>query len=131
MRYKVIFRPEARDEALDAADYIAEQGAPEIALQWYQGLEAAIGSLESMPARFGYAREHEAFPGVELRQLVYNSHRLIFTIRENAVHVLHVRHVARANIESLPAEERRDVRLRHRDRTKLPPRGRPRAPHAG
>lgn len=105
MRCKVIFRPEARDEALDAADYIAEHGSPEIALQWYEGLEAAIGSLESIPARCGYAREHEAFPGIELRQLVYKSHRLIFTIRENVVHVLHVRHVARANIESLPAEE--------------------------
>jgi plasmid stabilization system protein ParE len=104
VRYKVTFRPEAREEALDAADYIAEHGAPEIALQWYEGLEAAVGSLESMPARCGYAPEHEAFPGIELRQLVYHSHRLIFTIRENEVHVLHVRHVARANVESLPDE---------------------------
>jgi plasmid stabilization system protein ParE len=102
VRYKVIFRPEARDEALDAADYIAEHGSPDIALHWYEGLEAAIRSLESMPARCGYAREHEAFPGVELRQLVYKSHRMIFTIRENEVHVLHVRHVAQANLEAMP-----------------------------
>lgn len=104
MRYRVTFHAEARDEALDAADYIAQHGSPEIALRWYEGLEAAIGSLESMPARCGFAREREAFPGVELRQLVYHSHRLIFTVRENMVHVLHVRHVARANVESLPDE---------------------------
>lgn len=104
MRYRVIFRPEARDEALDAAGFIAENGSPETALQWYEGLEAAISSLESMPARCGYAREHEAFPGVELRQLVYKSHRLIFTIRESEVHVLHVRHIARADIEPPPDE---------------------------
>lgn len=102
MRCKVIFRPEARDEALDAAGYIAEQGSAEMASRWYEGLEAAVASLEFMPARCGFAREHEALPGVELRQLVYKSHRPIFTIRENEVHVLHMRHVARADLESLP-----------------------------
>ena len=102
MRYKVIFRPEARDEALDAADYIAAHGSPFVALTWYTGLEAAITSLESSPARCAYARERDAFPGIELRQLVYKSHRLMFVVLAKEVHVLHVRHVARANIEVLP-----------------------------
>ncbi|MBL8885767.1 MAG: type II toxin-antitoxin system RelE/ParE family toxin [Phycisphaerales bacterium] len=102
MRYTVVFHSEARDEALDAAEYIAANGSDEAALRWYEGLEAAIGSLETMPARCGYAREHGSFPGVELRQLVYKSHRLIFTIRQAEVHVLHLRHVARADIDSTP-----------------------------
>lgn len=102
MRYKVIFRPEARDEALDAADYIAAHGSPTAALDWYTGLEAAITSLESSPARCAFAREHDAFPEIELRQLVYKSHRLIFVVLAKEVHVLHVRHVARASIEELP-----------------------------
>lgn len=101
MPHKVIFRSEARDEALDAAGYIAQHGSPETALRWYDGLEAAVASLTSMPTRCGYARENESFPGVELRQLVYKSHRLIFTVRGDEVHVLHVRHVARANLEDL------------------------------
>lgn len=101
MRYKVMFRAEARDEALDAADYIAQNASPEIALSWYEGLEAAIASLADMPARCAYARENEAFPNVELRQLVFKSHRLIFTIRGDEVHVLHVRQVARADPENL------------------------------
>ena len=104
MRFKVIFRPEARGEALDAADYIASQGSPSAALKWYTGLEAAILSLEFSPARCAFARERDAFPEIEVRQLVYKSHRLIFIVRAKEVHVLHVRHVARANIETLPDE---------------------------
>ncbi|MGH7243939.1 MAG: type II toxin-antitoxin system RelE/ParE family toxin [Phycisphaerales bacterium] len=100
MRYKVVFRPEARDEALDAADYIASHGSEEAALRWYEGLVAAVESLETMPARCGYARENGAFAGVELRQLVYKSHRLIFVIRDAKVHVLQVRHVARTDSDS-------------------------------
>lgn len=99
MRYTVIFRPEARDEALDAADYIAKHGSPEAALRWYEGLEAAVASLAHVPASHGYAREHDAIPGIELRQVVFKSHRLIFTIRGDQVHVLHIRHVARANLD--------------------------------
>ncbi|MFZ4575274.1 MAG: type II toxin-antitoxin system RelE/ParE family toxin [Phycisphaerales bacterium] len=97
-RYTVVFRPEARDEALDAAAYLAEHGSPEIALRWYEGLEAAIASLVHMPTSHAYAREHGAFLGVELRQIVFKSHRLIFTIRGEEVHVLHIRHMARADL---------------------------------
>lgn len=101
MRYTVLFRAEARDEALDAADYIAQSGSPEAALRWYEGLEAAVHSLESMPTRCAVARESEAFPGVELRQLIYASHRLIFIVRDRTVHVLHVRHMAQANADAM------------------------------
>lgn len=71
-----------------------------MAIQRYEGLEAAILSLETMPGRCALAREHKAFPGVELRQLVYKSHRVIFVIRKKEVHVLHLRHVAQANIQA-------------------------------
>lgn len=106
MRYVVIFRPEARDEALDAADYIAEHGSPEIALRWYEGLAGVIASLAQMPASHGYAREHGALPGVELRQVVYKSHRLIFTIRGDEVHVLHILHVARSSLDQIGLDDR-------------------------
>ena len=101
MKYKVVFRAEARDEAVEAAGYIADQGYPETALRWYDGLEEAIASLASMPARCPHAREHGLIPHVELRQLIFKSHRLIFTIRGDEVHVLHVRHVARENLDVL------------------------------
>lgn len=101
MKYTVVFRKEARDEAIQAAAYIAEQGAPDAALRWYQGLEETINSLAEMPARCSYARENELFPDTELRQFVYHSHRLIFTIRGDQVHVLHVRHAAREALDTL------------------------------
>lgn len=104
MKFTVVFRIEARDEAVDAAGYIADQGYPENAARWYKGLESAIASLSTMPHRCEHAREHALFPGIELRQLIFKSHRIIFTVRENQVHVLHVRHVARADLESLSDE---------------------------
>jgi plasmid stabilization system protein ParE len=97
MKYSVVFRVEARDEALAAAEYIAEHASPEVAGRWYEALEAAIKSLATMPRRCPLAREHGSLAGVELRQLVVHSHRLIFTIRASEVHVLHVRHAACEN----------------------------------
>jgi plasmid stabilization system protein ParE len=97
-KYKVTFRAEARGEAVDAARYISKHADSETALRWYEGLEAAIKSLEDMPLRCPPAREHGAFPGIDWRQLVYASHRLIFMVEGDTVHVLHVRHTAQKRL---------------------------------
>jgi len=96
--YQVIFDPGAHAEALEAADYIA-QFAPERAVRWFTGLQAAVNSLEVMPARCGRARESVTLDA-DLRQKVYHSHRIIFRIEEEAriVRILHVRHAARRTI---------------------------------
>lgn len=101
MRYRVIFRPEAHLEALSAAEYIAREASPEMAARWYDALEQAIASLETMPARCEHARERLGVPGIDLRQLVFYSHRLIFVIRGEEVHVLHVRHTAQDNLRQI------------------------------
>jgi plasmid stabilization system protein ParE len=95
VKYKVVFRAEARDEAVEAASYIAEQGSPAAARRWFAGPEQAVRSLSVMPRRCKAAPEQNAFPLIELRQLAYKSHRLLFTIRDREVHVLHVVHSAR------------------------------------
>ena len=97
-KYKVTFRAEARGEAVDAARYISKHADSETALRWYEGLEAAIKSLEDMPLRCPLAREHGAIPGIEWRQLVYASHRLIFMVEADTLHVLHVRHTAQKKL---------------------------------
>jgi plasmid stabilization system protein ParE len=102
MRYTVHFHIEAQREMLDAAEFIAEQGSSQAAMRWYAGIEAAIASLASMPRRCARARESVLIPGVELRQLVFKSHRIIFTIRGRHVHVLHVRHAAQAHAQTPP-----------------------------
>ena len=102
MPHKVVFRKQASDEALQAAEYIALHSSPRVALRWYEGLEKAIASLAEMPDRFALARENGRFKDIELRQLVYKSHRLIFVVRGKTVQVLHIRHVAQQNLEELP-----------------------------
>lgn len=100
MKYRVVFRDEARDEALAAADYIAAHSSVAAAGRWYSALGKAIASLSVMPRRCSPAREQPAHPGAELRQLIFKSHRLVVTIRGNQVHVLHVRHAARSNFDN-------------------------------
>ena len=69
--------------------------------RWYEALERAISSLETMPARCEHARERSRTHGIDIRQLVFYSHRLIFLVRGADVHVLHVRHTAQDNIREL------------------------------
>lgn len=82
-------------------DFIAQHGSPQAAARWYEALRAAVESLAFAPRRCGYACEHVAGRTDELRQFIVGSHRLIFTIRGDEVHVLHIRHAARSNIEDV------------------------------
>ncbi len=82
---------------IDQASGWIAAGSPEAAELWFNGIEAAIYSLEHFPKRCPRAREDGLFK-YELRQLVYGRghrrHRIIFTVRDERVHVLHVRHGA-------------------------------------
>ena len=75
------------------------RGAPEAAERWYRGLVAAIFSLEEMPERCPVIPEADEF-SIELRQLLFRSHRIIFRIDEpaSAVRVLRVYHGARREL---------------------------------
>ncbi|MBI2424743.1 MAG: type II toxin-antitoxin system RelE/ParE family toxin [Candidatus Hydrogenedentes bacterium] len=94
-RYRVIFRREARDEAIETVAYLAEHSGLEVAAQWLTALESALESLSRWPRRCPIAREAAAFEGVELRQRYIKSHRIVFIIDGEEVHVLHVLHGAR------------------------------------
>ena len=71
------------------------------ATKWFNGLAAAICSLEDFPERCPLAEESKAFE-VEIRQLVYGkrvgAYRILFTIVGDVVHVLHVRHGRRKRL---------------------------------
>lgn len=101
MAYRVIFLSSARDDAVQAAAYIAEHASPETANLWLDALAAAVESLEEFPSRCPLARESGAFPGVELRELLFTPYRLIFTVRSGTVYVLHVRHSAMRSLDEL------------------------------
>ncbi len=72
-----------------------------MAQRWYEGLEEVLLALAEMPRRFAYARENDTFSELELRQVVYQSHRLIFTIKDEQVIILHVRHIAQQPLDEL------------------------------
>lgn len=96
MKYRVLIETRAARDIDQASKWIAAQ-APEAAERWFNAIETGIYSLANFPKRCPLAREDELF-SYELRQLVYGRghgrYRVIFTVRGNAVHVLHVRHGA-------------------------------------
>lgn len=66
--------------------------------RWIRAIYREIHELEVFPG-YGRAREGNLL-GVELRQKVFKSHRIIFSVDESdtTVTVHHVRHAARRSI---------------------------------
>jgi plasmid stabilization system protein ParE len=98
MSYRVIIQPSAFDDLDETLTYLTKHYSPATAAAWYDGCLAAIESLTESPERCSRARESGKL-GVEIRQLLYRRHqsvyRILFTLRENSVRVLYVRHSAR------------------------------------
>ena len=96
MKFRVRIETRAARDIDEASGWLAAHSA-EAAERWFNALEAEISSLKNFPTRCPRAREDGLFP-YELRQLVYGRrqgrYRIIFTIRGQTVHVLHVRHGA-------------------------------------
>ena len=98
-RYLVNITDEVEADIRTAFFYIHEK-SPQNAIDWLRGLYAAMDTLEQMPERCSLIRENEGFT-VDVRRLVYHSHRIIFTINEDdsVVEVHTFRHVAQDEIE--------------------------------
>ena len=91
-----MIQPNAEAELAAAYRYRHAQ-APQAAVRWLAGIGEAITSLEHFPARCPFAPEHGYF-AEEIQQLLYGTRRdvfrILFTIREETIHVLHIRHGA-------------------------------------
>jgi plasmid stabilization system protein ParE len=102
MTYRVIIEPTADRGIREAFHWITEHTSPTAAAKWYNALEKKIQTLKSHPRRCPVAAENDRFPE-EIRELLHGRrrqrYRIIFTIREDAVHVLYVRHGAQDEIE--------------------------------
>jgi plasmid stabilization system protein ParE len=61
--------------------------------QWYHGVRAAIRDLAASARECGAAYEDRFF-AEPIRQRLFHSYKILFTLREDTVHVLHVRHQA-------------------------------------
>jgi plasmid stabilization system protein ParE len=93
MKYKVIVQPDAERDIEEAYAWLAGQSAS-AAARWLEALEKLVESLETFPERCALAPESEAFEA-EIRQLLHGVYRILFTVTDQKVHVLHVRHGAR------------------------------------
>lgn len=95
--YKVEITDSALEDAEEYAQYIRlEKREPRAAERWFRDLISAILSLEKFPSRCARIPEADEF-ALELRHLIYHSHRIIFLVdsKRKAVNVLRVYHGAR------------------------------------
>lgn len=61
--------------------------------RWYYGIRAAIRDLSMSGSQCGPAYEDRFFAET-IRQRLFDAYKILFVIREDRVHVLHVRHQA-------------------------------------
>lgn len=61
--------------------------------RWYVGIRAAIRDLATSAQACGLAYEDRFFAET-IRQRLFDSYKILFVIREDRVHVLHIRHQA-------------------------------------
>jgi plasmid stabilization system protein ParE len=92
-RFRVLVAAPAEAE-IEAAYLFIREDSPANAAAWRSGLYEAAISLETFPERCAVAPENGPFE-FEIRQYIYGNYRLLFTIRDDAVVILHVRHDAR------------------------------------
>lgn len=102
MKYRVFLTAQAMDDAEEAYRWIGAQ-SPDSAERWYDSLVKAVTSLKTCPERCPLAPENDSFDE-EIRQRLYGKrdrmYRIMFVVRSDAVHILHIRHCARKGLDS-------------------------------
>ena len=105
MTYRIELAKTTKADIRSQAQWLRENVSDAAALTWLAGLYKAIDTLKTRPLRCPVAAESDKFPE-EIRELLYgkrgkrkHKHRIIFTIREDTVFVLYVRHTARDELE--------------------------------
>ena len=92
--FNIILQPEAVIGMESAYTWI-EKDSPERARKWMKGLMDAIESLKVFPRRCPLAPENEVFDE-EIRHHLYGKrgavYRILFTIQEDTINVLYIRH---------------------------------------
>lgn len=101
MVFRVETSAEAELDAISILEWLLTQHAGGAGLRWFMAMDKAITSLANFPERCPLAPETSRFP-FEVRQLLYgkrpHTYRILFTVRGDTVHVLHIRHGRRLHI---------------------------------
>jgi len=106
VKYAVLLTSQASLDLEAAALWIAED-FPSRALRWFDGISTHILKLADFPTRWPLAPESREF-SVEIRQTIYGKrrgrYRVLFTVKNETVYVLHIRHGMRAVMTQLEIE---------------------------
>lgn len=104
--YKIEITTTAEVEAEEAILWI-RQFSPDAAQKFSEGLIKAIKTLQNNPFRCPLAPENDFFYE-EIRQLIYGKYRILMTIDNQTVYVLHIRHSSQRYIKQTFAGESED-----------------------
>ncbi len=101
MKYQLIVSDRAKGDRDRAFNWYYQNYSPEFAARWYEGISEAVDSLALDPMRCHKARENDCF-SFELCELFYgrrkHKHRILFTVENDVVSVLHIRHSAQRDL---------------------------------
>ena len=90
-RHAVILEESAQADVRRSYEWGCQFWGKRAAQKWARELRSAITKqLSATPKAFPLAPEDEEFTE-EIRQMVVGRYRVLFTIRERKVHVLHIR----------------------------------------
>lgn len=94
MKYTILIQPSAKADLFEIRTWLLET-SPDYADKWLWGITQAINSLANFPERCPLSPESDAFD-IAVRQLLHGKkphvYRILFTIEENTVSILRVRH---------------------------------------
>lgn len=93
MKYALVLQDTAI-RSLEKIYRTIAQDSPTNAARYSSKLRQACAALKSFPKRCPLAFEN-GLGGIELRHLLFENYRIIFTIQQKTVHILEIRHAAR------------------------------------
>jgi plasmid stabilization system protein ParE len=95
MTFRVETTADFERESRLILDWLIAEHAGDAALRWYESLRQENESLATMPRRCPLAPENAVSP-FEVRHFLYgrrpNIYRVLFTIEQDTVYILHIRH---------------------------------------
>ncbi|MBD3675768.1 MAG: type II toxin-antitoxin system RelE/ParE family toxin [Planctomycetaceae bacterium] len=97
MSFKIEFSQRSQHDLEEIFEYIYAS-SPENARRWRTKLEEKLMSLTTQPEACGLALENEYSSG-EVRQMIFGRYRVLFTIRDQTVYLLTIRHSARKEMK--------------------------------
>ena len=89
-KYRINIKPTAEADLEKRYLQIAEE-SPQNAVQWYLGIIEAIEKLDSLAERCPIAPEDVDIQR-GIRHLILGHYRVLYTINNDVIEVLHVRH---------------------------------------